>query len=305
VGALAHKTMKQAVQKLGRIASSLVAALALCLLPGTAQALDNPQGNSTGLTGAVASAAPSTPPTITTPTNGQTFTNVPITVSGLCKSGLLVKVFDNNVFMGSAICESGTYSIQIDLFSGENDIVVRQYDALDQASPDSNVVKVTFNDNQFNPSGSALLILTSDYARRGANPGETLTWPISLSGGNGPYAISVDWGDNKATTLMSLELPGTFNIQHVYDTAGEYSVIIKATDKNGLTAYLQVVAVANGAITSSSNNTASNNGSTTVITKVLWLPSLIMLPLLLVSFWLGRKHALLVLRKHLERASRS
>ena len=68
---------------------------------------------------------------------------------------------------------------------------------------------------------------------------------------------------------------------------------------------LQVVAVANGAITSSSNNNASNNGSTTIITKVLWLPSLIMLPLLLVSFWLGRKHALLALRKHLERASRS
>ncbi|HJP96437.1 MAG TPA: PKD domain-containing protein [Candidatus Saccharimonadales bacterium] len=297
--------MKQAMQKLGRITSSLVAALALCLLPGSAQALTNPQDNATGLTGAVASAAPSTPPTITTPTNGQTFTNVPITVSGLCKTGLLVKVFDNNVFMGSAICQNGSYSIQIDLFSGENDLVVRQYDALDQASPDSNVVRVTFNDNQFNPSGTALLILTSDYARRGANPGETLTWPISLSGGNGPYAISIDWGDNKATTLMSLELPGTFNIQHVYDTAGEYSVIIKATDKNGLTAYLQVVAVANGAITSSSNSAASNNGSTTIITKVLWLPSLIMLPLLLVSFWLGRKHALLVLRKHLERASRS
>jgi hypothetical protein len=296
--------MKQAVQKIGRIASSLVAAVILCL-PGMGHALDNPQSNSTGLTGSVASKAPSTPPTITTPTNGQTFTNVPITVSGLCTSGLLVKVFDNNVFMGSAICTSGSYSIQIDLFSGENDIVVRQYDALDQASPDSNVVRVTFNDNQFNPSGSALLILTSDYARRGANPGETLTWPISLSGGNGPYAISVDWGDNKATTLMSLELPGTFNIQHVYDTAGEYSVIIKATDKNGLTAYLQVVAVANGAITSSSTSNSSNNGQTTVITKVLWLPSLIMLPLLLASFWLGRKNALLSLRKHLERASRS
>lgn len=297
--------MKQGMQKLGRIASSLVAAFVLCLMPGVVQALDNPQGNSTGLTGAVASAAPSTGPTITTPTNGQTFTNVPVTVSGLCKTGLLVKVFDNNVFMGSAICANGSYSIQIDLFSDENDLVARQYDALDQASPDSNIVRVRFNDNQFNPTGSALLILTSDYARRGANPGETLTWPISLSGGTGPYAISVDWGDNKATTLMSLELPGTFNIQHVYDTAGEYSVIIKATDKNGLTAYLQVVAVANGAITSSSNNNASDNGSTTIITKVLWLPSLVMLPLLLVSFWLGRKHALLALRKHLERASRS
>ena len=233
--------MKQLRQKLGWIASSLVAALVLCLLPSATQALTNPQGNSTGLTGAVASAAPSTAPTITTPTNGQTFTNVPVTVSGLCKTGLLVKVFDNNVFMGSAMCASGSYTIQIDLFSGENDLLARQYDALDQASPDSNIVRVRFNDSQFNPTGTALLILTSDYARRGANPGETLIWPISLSGGTGPYAISVDWGDNKATTLMSLELPGTFNIQHIYDTAGEYSVIIKATDKNGLTAYLEVV----------------------------------------------------------------
>lgn len=292
------------MQKIGRITSSLVAAVILCL-PSAGLALDNPQSNSSGLTGSVGSKPPSRGPTITTPTAGQTFTNVPVTVSGLCTSGLLVKIFDNNVFMGSAVCTSGSYSIQIDLFSGENDLVARQYDALDQASPDSNIVRVRFNDSQFNTTGSTLLILTSDYARRGANPGETLTWPISLSGGTGPYAISVDWGDNKATTLMSLELPGTFNIQHIYDTAGEYSVIIKATDKNGLTAYLQVVAVANGAITSSSTSDSSKNGQTTVITKVLWLPSLIMLPLLLASFWLGRKHALLALRKHLERASRS
>jgi len=263
---------------------------------------NNPQSGSVGVTGVLPSAPPTKGATIAVPTNGQTFTSIPITVSGLCPDGLLVKVFDNNVFMGSVVCTGGSYSLKIDLFSGQNDLVARVYDSLDQAGPDSNVVVVTFNDSQFNTSGSSLLMLTSDYARRGANPGAALVWPIILSGGTGPYAISTDWGDNKPADLLSVQFPGVINLQHVYDTAGVYNVIIKATDKNGLTAYLQVVAVANGAITSSAS---SNKNNTQVITKtnVLWLPAAIMLPFILISFWLGKKHELLSLRRHLQRSN--
>lgn len=262
-------------------------------------AVDNPQSGSTGLTGQIGSAPPKTAPTITSPTNGQTFTSTPLTVSGLCTTGLLVKVFSNNVFMGSVVCANGSYSIKIDLFSGQNDLLARQYDALDQASPDSNVVRITFNDQQFSSVGSTLMYLTSDYARRGANPGETLLWPVILVGGTGPYAISVDWGDGKPTDLLSQSFAGSFNINHVYDSAGVYNITIKATDKNGLTAYLQVVGVANGAITSSSEST-DNKQSILTVTKVIWAPAAMLLPLILVAFWLGRKYELSSLRKHFE-----
>lgn len=275
------------------------------LLPMTGMAATNPDNNpssgSIGVTGTLPSNPPTRGATIATPTNGQNFTTVPVTVSGLCPTDLLVKIFDNNVFMGSVMCANGSYRIQIDLFSGRNDLVARVYDALDQAGPDSNIVTVTFDDSQFNPTGAPLLILTSDFARRGANPGATLVWPIILSGGTGPYAISVDWGDNKPDDLLSVQFPGAIDLEHVYDTAGIYTITIKATDKNGVTAYLQLIGVANGAITSSSTGTGGDNEIVTVV-KVLWAPALMMVPLILVTFWLGRRYELAALRKHLEQS---
>lgn len=279
---------------------------ALCLLSSpmvyaAAPAPDNPQSGSMGVTGTLPSAPPQTAPTITSPTNGQSFTSIPISVSGLCSGDLLIKVFSNNVFLGSTVCTNGSYRVQIDLFSGQNDLVARAFDSLDQASPDSNIVRVTFNDQQFNPTGGQLLNLTSDYARRGANPGDLLTWPIILSGGVGPYAISVNWGDGKPDDLISRQFPGTIDLQHTYDNAGQYSIVIKATDSQGLTAYLQVVGVANGAITQS---TDGKEGSEIItVEKVMWLPTLIMPPLILLSFWLGKRYALSSLRKKLEQTN--
>lgn len=263
---------------------------------------NNPSSGSIGVTGTLPSNPPTRGATIATPRTGQNFTSVPVTVSGLCPTDLLVKIFDNNVFMGSVMCVGGSYSIQIDLFSGRNDLVARVYDALDQAGPDSNIVTVTFDDTQFNPSGGQLLILTSDYARRGANPGATLVWPIILSGGTGPYAISIDWGDNKPQDLIVQQFPGVIDLKHVYDTAGIYTITIKATDKNGVTAYLQLIGVANGAITSSAADGGDENEIVTIV-KVLWLPALLMVPLIMVAFWLGRRYELAALRKHIERSN--
>lgn len=266
---------------------------------GAQTTVENPQAGSVGVQGKIPSAPPTRGATITTPGNGQVFNRAPITVAGLCPKGLLVKVFANNVFVGSVQCETGSYSLLVDLFSGENDLVARVYDAFDQAGPDSNIVKVTFNDAQFNPFGYSLLSLTSPYAQRGANPGQVLTWPVILSGGTGPYAISIDWGDNKAADLISQQFAGTIELKHVYDSAGVYRVIVKATDKNGLSAYLQLVAVANGAVTS---NTADNDqdGDRTVVTEILWIPAAVSIVLVFIAFWLGRRYELASLRKHLE-----
>ena len=274
-------------------------AVPVCLAPA-ARAIgsqQNPQSGSVGLEGTVPGAAPRRAATIAVPANGQVFTTTPITVSGLCETGLLVKVFSNNVFVGSAVCTNGSYSLKIDLFSGRNDLVARVYDALDQQGPDSNVVSVTFNDAQFIKFGTHVS-LTSQYARRGANPGDTLGWPLILSGGTAPYALSVDWGDGNSAELKSVSFPGTINVSHVYTQAGVYAIIIKATDANGTAAYLQVVGVANGAIHGNVSTAASSG--TTVRTVVIWQPMLLIIPLMLLSFWLGRRHELYALRRELE-----
>lgn len=264
---------------------------------------ENPQNGAIGVEGKMPSEPPKTGATISSPSNGQTFTNIPVTVSGLCPTGLLVKVFANNVFVGSTICEKGSYAIQVDLFSGQNDLVAKVFDNLDQPGPDSNKVTVTFDDDQFNPLNTSLLNLTSSFAQRGANPRERLNWPVILSGGTGPYAISVDWDDDKTTDLISTQFTGTIDLSHTYDNAGIYKVIVKATDKNGLVAFLQLVAVANGAITASTNGESGDEG-TRVITSVLWAPTAVAAPLILISFWLGRRYELSALRRHLEEQRR-
>lgn len=266
---------------------------------------DPEQSGSTGLQGTISSPPPKTAATISTPVSGRTFTSTPITVSGLCTTGLLVKVFSNNIFVGSAQCENGSYSLQVDLFGGQNDIVARVFDALDQAGPDSNTVTVTFQDSQFAAFGQRIS-LSSTIAKLGANVGSQLSWPIVLSGGTGPYAISVDWGDGSATDLKSQPFAGTFNITHVYKAAGIYRVIVKATDSTGATAFLQLVGVGNGEVTQSttgSNSKTSAGGVSTEI-RYVWWPILIMLPIVLITFWVGRRYELTAIHKQIEKQAR-
>jgi len=257
----------------------------------------NPQSATQGFEATVLGTPPTQAATIAIPTNGQTFTNIPITVSGLCQTGLLIKIFANNVFVGAEQCANSTYSLQVDLFSGTNDLVARDYDNLDQQGPDSNTVSVFFNDAQFAQFGTRVT-LSSDYARQGVNPGSLLTWPLILSGGTGPYAVSVDWGDSSSSTLKSVAFTGVVNVTHTYNQAGVYNIVAKATDANGTSAYLQLVGVANGKINGnlSSTNSTTSSGKTII----LWQPMLIAVPIILAAFWLGRRHELYVIRRTIE-----
>jgi hypothetical protein len=280
-------------------------------LPRTVHGLgsqQNPQSGSVGLEGKVAAPAPTQAATISVPGNGQSFRTTPITISGLCKTGLLVKLFSNNIFVGSANCANGSYSLQADLFSGQNDLVARVYDSLDQAGPDSNVVTVTYTDAQFAQFGTRVS-LSSTFAQLGSDPGKELDWPIILSGGVGPYAISVDWGDGTAPALQSESFPGNITIKHTYKSAGVYKVIVKATDANGTVAFLQLVGVANGKVSQSTvtgGSTSSSSGTGTGLgsskSTIIWWPMLLLLPLIGSSFWLGRRHELFSIRKQLEKS---
>jgi hypothetical protein len=286
----------------GTFVALVVAVCTIAGLSAVAHAqVENPKSGSVGIQGTISSPPPSRGATISVPSNGQVFTKLPVTVSGLCPGDLLVKVFKNNVFGGSAQCKNGSYSLIIDLFSGRNELVARVFDALDQAGPDSNKVTVTFNDSQ--PGTASRPTLTSNYAKLGVNPGKQLVWPIILSDGAGPYAVSIDWGDGSELELMSLGFPGPFDIKHIYKSPGVYNIIIKATDRNDASAYLQLVAIVNGPLSQEQQGgeDKDKSGKQTVI---LWQPAAIMLPLLFTTFWLGRKYELKYLKKKVERGER-
>ncbi|MGB4967766.1 MAG: hypothetical protein WBO35_06225 [Candidatus Saccharimonadales bacterium] len=274
----------------------------------TVHAIGSPnpeQSGATGLTGKISSPPPTQGATISTPGSGQTFTQTPITVSGSCAGDVVVKVFSNNIFIGSSQCTNGRFTLQADLFSGDNTLIARVYDALDQAGPDSNAVSVNFKDSQFSEFNQRVS-LTSNVAKAGAPVGTPLTWTVVLSGGSGPYAISVDWGDGVPADLKSVAFAGSVDLTHTYKTAGIYRVVVRATDSKGTVAFLQLVGVGSGKVTQ--NGSATQNGAagtsaggTTPETKYIWWPITLMVPIILAMFWVGRKYELSALRKRMEK----
>lgn len=260
--------------------------------PSARAQVTNPQTGSVGLQGTIPTEPPTTGATISFPTNGQTFRTIPINVQGICPVDLLVKIFKNEVFSGSVPCESnGTFSIEVDLFSGSNELIARVYDALDQPGPDSNKVTVTYDDAA---QGSAIpqLILTSNFALRGANADTPLKWPLAVAGGVPPYAVSVDWGDGE-TGQLPLKLAGNFTIEHTYFEPGVYKLIVRVTDSRGKSAFLQLVAVANGEAGQDANGTGGNPSLAATVGnsfKVPPFPIYIMFFFIISTFWIGRRY---------------
>jgi hypothetical protein len=181
---------------------------------------------------------------------------------------LIVKIFRNNTFAGSTVClADGTFNLHIDLFEGRNDLLARQYDVANQASPDSNIVTVFYvpetvehelPGNEPSPPtsppggdtvGTAVanfqLVIDYDYTAQGIFIGKPFKLPITFSGGVPPYAVSVEWGDG-ASDLYSRQNSERFIAKHVYDAAGYQIVVVKVSDKEGNTAALQFVMVVNG-----------------------------------------------------------
>lgn len=236
----------------------LLGILSILIFPFRTNALTLTQQGQKTITAIVEGAPPSTPPTIDSPSSGLNFDSKNITVSGTCVSYLIVKIFSNNIFVGSAVCTSGTYSLEIDLFVDRNDLVARQYDALNQPSPDSNTVTVYYippslqpslpNQAQTNPTNlqsNFNLFINYDYTILGVFPNQVYVLPITFGGGNPPYAVSVDWGDGNSS-LFSRDSSSKFNAEHVYKTPGQYTVKIRVIDKFGESAYMQFVVVVNG-----------------------------------------------------------
>lgn len=252
-----------------------------------------PKPGSYGLEATKKQPPPTVGATITTPGNGASFTSSPINVSGICPDGLLVQLYNNGVMVGSVMCNGGSFSIEISLFAGTNELSAIVYDNIDQPGPTSPIVTINYTDTRFTAFGS-LITLTSSYGRRAAAVNSQLTWPLQLSGGTGPYAFSIDWGDGSATELKSQSLAGLVNIDHVYKKAGIYQVNIRVTDVNEVSAFLQVIAVSNGKV----DDVKPDPAKTATITKtqVIWIPAVVALGMLLPSYWLGRRSQLVSLR---------
>jgi hypothetical protein len=258
----------------------------------------NPQSGAIGIAATVPGPAPSQGATILSPSNGSHTSTIPITVSGTCPAGLIISIYSNDIFVGSTICTSaGGYSLQINLFDGQNSLVAKDTDALGQNGPDSAAINVTYDAPSLALPGSSILgrqlFLESTTPTRGGSPGASIPWQVTIVGGTAPYALSWNWGDGSKTTLVSEQFEGPVTTIHTYARAGTYRVIAQVTDAAGNSAFLQMVMVVNGPITAAPSTTTKIDPS---LLASIW-PVYILACLFVLTFFIGEKREVHKLRK--------
>lgn len=256
-----------------------------------------PISSSVSLTGTYPEQPPKVAAVILVPTNNETFTTSPITVSGTCPAGTLVEIYKNDIFAGSTPCTSNsTFSLNIDLLFGQNSLTAQVYDVLNQAGPLSNVVLVIYNSSlpqasglsSLNFSGTQLLLETNGVYR-GTFPGQVLNIPITILGGVSPFALNIQWGDS-SNSVISRSDNSPFNVSHTYQKAGTYQITIQATDSQQQVAFLSVAAIVNGELNAISYSNVSNNVPKSSFKKLLLLWPLYVFALTVaISFWLGER----------------
>jgi len=263
-----------------------------------------PEGRSVGITGIMPGEPPTVAATITTPTNGQRFPTSPVAVSGTCPKNTLVEIFKNDIFAGSTPCDDkGSYSLEVDLLIGENRLVARVYDALNQPGPDSNIVTVFYDalPPQAGPVTSfdftnTQLLLNTDAVFRGTFPEQEMNVPIDIIGGTPPYAVNVQWGDANNKVIPRADNT-TFHATHTYKKAGTYQISLQASDAAGRVAFLTVAAIVNGQ--PPVEGAASTSGDSSLQNRLLVLWPLYTSALaIVVSFWLGEQREKRVLLRH-------
>lgn len=281
----------------------LLVVVGIVLTVGTVQGATpytGPEAGSVGLNGTMPAKPPTVAATITSPTTGQRFTTTPVTVKGTCPAKTLVQIYKNDIFAGSTPCDDkGKFEMDIDLLIGQNVLIARVYDDLNQPGPDSNAVTVFYDAlppqasplARFNFGGTQMVIVT-DSVFRGAFPDREMLVPVTILGGVPPYALNIQWGDTtNSVTPRKDNLP--FKVPHIYKKPGTYQLIFQATDSEGRVAFLSVAGIINGQPTVLPTAAA---GATTNKFLALW-PFFAAAVAAVISFWLGeRREKKLLLR---------
>ena len=243
----------------------------------------------------------SSPAIITSPTNGQHFGAKPIAVSGTCPYKSYIKLYRNDIFSGTTICNpDGTFGLLTDLAVGANNLQVHIYSVTDDEGPLSPSITVYYDrplSVKTTPAATPFG-LSSDYKYRGYKPGENVSWTVVVKGGSGPYAFNAKWGDGTEANYVQMDAKDLV-IEHSYKKAGTYSVRINGADAKGETAFLQLTA-----LVVNDKHLVPIAGATTppsLMDKLhnwLWLlwPSYLLLILMAISFWLGEREELRILQ---------
>ncbi|MDB5161785.1 MAG: hypothetical protein JWM52_293 [Candidatus Saccharibacteria bacterium] len=99
---------------------------------------------------------------------------------------------------------------------------------------------------------SSVLGMSVNCVTRNVFVGERVDIPISLWGGIGPYALSVDWGDANKPELFSISEKGRHILSHTYLISQAKSISLHVADSTGQSYQIQTVIQVNTDGTTSS-----------------------------------------------------
>jgi hypothetical protein len=228
-----------------------------------------------------------------------------------------VEIFHNNLMGGTVLCTTANnFEVQTDLFQGQNTIVVRSFNETDDEGPVSAPVTVFYdlpqppsggkniNPNTSKPKANANpLVLKTAFVYKGYYVGQIVKWPVEVSGGSPPYALNVDWGDG-SNDVISRGSADQFDLTHKYSRTGgykgSYEIKVKAADSAGQKAFLQFFVIVNAKETASASGGIFTKSPPSLGGKSwLWVawPAYGLVLLMAVSYLLGEKEELLLLRK--------
>lgn len=88
---------------------------------------------------------PTSPATITFPSDQQHFNSPSITVEGTCGDGVYIALYRNNQPSGTAECASGVFNLQTSLFVGPNNLTAKVFNATDNEGPIGNTITVFYD----------------------------------------------------------------------------------------------------------------------------------------------------------------
>lgn len=262
---------------------------------------DGPDAGSVGLSGVMPGKPPAVGAKITSPGSGQHFSTIPVPVTGTCPAKTLVELFKNDIFSGSTPCsDTGSFSVEIDLLIGKNDLVARVYDDLNQPGPDSNIVTVYYDalPTQSGPLtsldfGGVQLLLNTDAVFRGVFPNKEMAMPLEIIGGTPPYAVNIQWGD-ATNKVVSRSDNSPFHTTHTYKKPGVNQISIQASDAAGRVAFLTVAAIINGQPEVIQPSVAQAEKTNWLL--ALW-PLYVGIVGVVLSFWIGEKREKHILEK--------
>jgi hypothetical protein len=272
------------------------------------------------VTATVHAPIPTNPALITTPYDQQHVSQPEVQVAGTCPADTYVKLFRNAAFSGVSQCIDATFRILTSLVPGENRLEVKVYNVTDDEGPASAPISVYYDETVAAPAlpkntPAALIVPPSktvapvailvDYHYQSHKYDEAFTWDLGITGGVPPYVVTIDWSDGSKSEIAS-GAGALFSVTHIFPGAGPYQPLVRATDKDGDSATLQLSAVAWG-VAANPVFTPNNNPADSFFAwfkQYVWLvwPVYGAVVLMAASFWLGE---LEVFHKISEKQSRT